>query len=221
MYFSVTVVVFAINGGKTEEKMKREAEIREIFIENAISLIAEGGFEKATTKELAHYRTHSPDIKMNEAYIYRIFGSKEKLYEAVFEHLDNELYVAFMQGVEAVRGFNYELRERMYNFFLSAWSFAIKNEERFRCYVRYYYSPYFKGNVLEEHDKLFMGVVNQLKGLFKEEADVVAILHCAFTTFLDFAIRVYNRELEDSEINRPHIFNVLYLTISYYFKKTT
>ena len=26
----------------------------------------------------------------------------------------------------------------------------------------------------------------------------------------DFAIRVYNGELEDSDINRPHIFNVLY-----------
>lgn len=34
--------------------MKREAEIKELLISNAIHLIAEGGFEKATTKELTH-----------------------------------------------------------------------------------------------------------------------------------------------------------------------
>lgn len=43
--------------------MKREAEIKELLISNAINLIAEGGFEKATTKELTHYGGHLPDLK--------------------------------------------------------------------------------------------------------------------------------------------------------------
>ena len=51
--------------------MRYEAEIKELLIENAIHLIAEGGFEKATTKELTHCGGHLPDFKMNEAYIYR------------------------------------------------------------------------------------------------------------------------------------------------------
>jgi hypothetical protein len=42
-------------------------------------------------------------------------------------------------------------------------------------------------------------------------------MHSVLTTLLDFAIRVYNGDLEDNEINRPHIFNVMYCTMSAYF----
>ena len=92
------------------------------------------------------------------------------------------------------------------------------NEERCRCYVRYYYSIYFKGHSRAAHRKLFEGMVNEMAPIFKEEADVEAILHSVFTAMFDFAIRVYNNELEDSDINRPHIFNVLYCMMATYLK---
>ena len=88
--------------------MKREAEIRGLFVENAIHLIAKGGFEMATTKELTHYRGHLPDIKMNEVYIYRLYGSKENIYAAAFQCLDLEVYEAFKNGIAAVGGFEKE-----------------------------------------------------------------------------------------------------------------
>ena len=200
--------------------MKREAEIKELLISNAIHLIAEGGFEKATTKELTHSGGMIPGFKMNEVYIYRIFGSKESLYEATFIRLDDELYHAFRNGVEAVGGFEENTKEKMHVFFLKAWDFILSNEERCRCYIRYYYSVYFKGATLETHKKHFEGMVSKMAPLFKDEADVVSILHSVFTTLFDFAIRVYNGELENSDINRPHIFNVLYCMIVTYFKDT-
>ncbi len=198
--------------------MKREAEIKELLISNAIHLIAEGGFEKATTKELTYYGGSLPNFKMNETYIYRIFGSKENLYESVFVCLDNELFQAFRSGVAAVGGFAQSKKEKIHQFFLMAWRFIIGNEERCRCYVRYYYSIYFKGRSLEAHQKLFEGMISEMTPIFKEEADVVSILHSVFTALFDFAIRVYNGELEDNDINRFHIFNVLYCMMSTYFK---
>lgn len=198
--------------------MKREADIKELLISNAIHLIAEGGFEKATTKELTHFSGNSLGIKMNEVYIYRLFGSKEKLYEAAFVCLDNELFYAFRRGVEAVGGFSSNSKDILYKFFLMAWEFILGNEERCRCYVRYYYSIYFKGHSLEAHKKLFGEIVAEMAPFFKEEADVVSILHSVFTTLLDFGIRVYNGDLEDSDINKPHIFNVLYCMMATYFK---
>ncbi len=197
--------------------MKREAEIKEILISNAIHLIAEGGFEKATTKELTHCGGTIPGFKMNEVYIYRIFGSKENLYEAAFIRLDDELYHAFRSGVEAVGGFEEKTKEKMHEFFLKAWNFILGNEEYCRCYVRYYYSIYFKGTSLEAHRKRFEGMISEMATIFKDEADVVSILHSVFTALFDFAIRVYNGDLEDSEINRPHIFNVLYCMMATYF----
>ena len=200
--------------------MRYEAEIKELLIENAIHLIAEGGFEKATTKELTYCGGHLPDFKMNEVYIYRFFGSKEKLYETAFVRLDSELIQAFKNGTEIVGGFGGDIKRKLNEFFILAWRFILGNEERCRCYVRYYYSIYFKGDSRMSHKKLFEGIITEVTPIFKEEADVEAILHSVFTAMFDFAIRVYNGELEDSDINRPHIFNVLYCMMATYFKET-
>jgi len=198
--------------------MRYESEIKELLIENAIHLIAEGGFEKATTKELTHCGGQLPDFKMNEVYIYRFFGSKEKLYETAFVRLDTELFHAFKHGVEIIGGFDDSRKEKLESFFSMAWQFILGNEERCRCYVRYYYSIYFKGASLEAHRKLFAGMVDEMTPIFKEEADVSSILHSVFTALFDFAIRVYNGDLEDNDENRPHIFNVLYCMMITYFK---
>lgn len=197
--------------------MKDTAEIKELFINNAIHLIAKGGFERATTKELTHYGGHLPSVKMNEAYIYRIFGSKENLYEAAFLSLDRELYDAFCSGINLVGRQGDDARSRMYEFFLLAWKFILGDEDRCRCYLRYYYSIYFRGHSLEVHNKLFGEVISILKPFFKDEADVFSILHSVFTTLFDFAIRVYNGQLTDDDTNRPHVFNVLYCMMSTYF----
>ena len=198
--------------------MRYEAEIKELLIENAIHLIAEGGFEKATTKELTHCGGHLPNFKMNEVYIYRFFKSKENLYEAAFVRLDTELVHAFKHGVELIGGFEEDRTDKLRDFFTMAWKFLLGNEERCRCYVRYYYSIYFKGKSSEAHKKLFEGMVAEMTPIFKDEADVEAILHSVFTALFDFAIRVYNGELEDSDINRPHIFTVLYCMMATYLK---
>ena len=200
--------------------MRYEAEIKELLIKNAIHLIAEGGFEKATTKELTHSGGNLPNLKMNQVYIYRFFKSKEELYEAAFIFLDNELYRAFKNGVEIIGGFVGCGKEKLNKFFSMAWQFVMSNEERCRCYVIYYYSNYFKGKSREAHRQLFAGIEEEMTPLFKDEADVNSILHSAFTALFDFAIRVYNGELEDNEINRPHIFNVLYSIMATYFKES-
>jgi AcrR family transcriptional regulator len=198
--------------------MRYEAEIKELLIENAIHLIAEGGFEKATTKELTYCGGQLPNFRMNEVYIYRFFGSKENLYESAFVRLDTELFYAFKRGVEKVNGYEDDVKEKLGKFFSMAWQFILGDEERCRYYIRYYYSIYFRGNSRKTHKKLFEGIVNEMIPMFKEEADVFSILHSVFTTLFDFAIRVYNGELEDNEINRPHIFNVLYCMMITYFK---
>lgn len=205
-----------MNGEK--RKMKREAEIKELLINNAIHLIATGGFEKATTKELTHSGGSLPDFKMNEVYIYRIFGSKENLFKSAFERLDHELIYAFQEAMRSVGEINTLTKENLFKFFLVAWEFILGNEEHCRCYIRYYYSIYFKDLSLEAHQSLFAKIISEMTPMFKEEADVVSILHSVFTSLLDFGIRVYNGELEDSEINRPHVFNVLYCMMATYFK---
>ncbi len=198
--------------------MKREAEIKELLISNAIHLIAAGGFESATVKELARCGGNLPGFKMNDVYIYRIFGSKESLYESAFIQLDNELFDAFRRGVVAVGGFSGDHKDKFFEFFLLAWKFILGNEERCRCYVRYYYSIYFKGHSLYAHRKLFEGMISEISPLFKDEADVFSVMHSVFITLFDFCIRVYNGDLEDNADSRTHIFNVLYCMVVSYLR---
>ena len=198
--------------------MKREAEIKKLLISNAIRLIAEGGFEKATTKELALSGGDLPDFKMNEVYIYRLFGSKERLYESAFLQLDSELFSVLEKEREAIGDIEMQTRERLYRLFLSVWRFILGNEARCRCYVRYYYSIYFNGESLRSHKQTFGNIVKNMSPLFKEEADVYSIMHGVFVMLFDFCIRVYNGDMEDSEINRFHVFNVLYSMMTAYFK---
>ena len=199
--------------------MKMEEEIRATLISNAINLIAEGGFEKATTKNLAHHSDNTTDFKINEAYIYRLFGSKEELYQSAFLSLEKELIEAFRSALmSATNGFMHNTKKAFYEFFIIVWQFLLKNEEHCRCYVRYYYSIYFKGKALMQHQQHFNSIVENFTPLFIEEADVTAIMHSVFSTLLDFAIRVYNGELTDDEENRPHVFNVLYCMVLTYLK---
>ena len=198
--------------------MRSEWEVREILIDNTIRLIAEGGFEKATTRAITKSGMVLPDVKMNDAYIYRLFGSKENLYQAAFETLDKELVLGLTRYIKEVGGITANVKESLYKIFLGAWRFLLKNEARCRCYVRYYYSVYFRGESLRQHNLLCDRLIAEFHHLFIDEADVRSIMHSVLTTLLDFAIRVYNGDLEDSEINTPHVFNVLYSSMVTYFK---
>lgn len=198
--------------------MKSEQYIREILISNTIRLIAEGGFEKATTKAITYSGGTLSEVKLNEVYIYRLFGSKEHLYATVFESLDKEFVSAMQKCLKSLKDSEGTVKERLYEVFLMVWEFLLKNEVRCRFYIRYYYSVYFHGESLSNHNRIFAEIVSAFSPLFKEEADVKSIMHSVLTTLLDFAVRVYNGDLKNSSINTPHIFNVLYCTMMTYFK---
>ena len=198
--------------------MKGEQIIKETLINNAISVVAEGGFAKATTKALTYSGESQPGIKMNEIYIYRLFGSKEDVYEAAFETLDREFVDALRTAIVQIGGFDEGTKSKLYTLFLRVWAFVLRNESRCRYYIRYYYSVYFRGSSLNGHNAHFEEILREFAILFKPDADVKSIMHSSFTTLLDFAVRVYNGDLEDSEENHPHVFNVLYCTMSSYFK---
>lgn len=200
--------------------MKFESEIRNLLIENTIRAVAEGGFEKATVKELAHTGDPIPGVKMNDVYVYRLFGSKDELYRAAFTRLDNELFDALRSTYSAIGGIEGSRREKMYELFLGMWDFILKKPERLRSYVRYYYSIYFPGQSSLEHNKRFRSLLGGIASMFKAEADVNAIMHSVFIMLLDFSIRVLNGELENSEVNVPHIFNVLYCMMLTYFDES-
>lgn len=199
--------------------MRQGDNIRHALIDNTIHVIAAGGFENATTRNIAKYPSPHFTGTINDAYIYRIFGSKEGLYDEVFATLDAELTAAFCTRLHNVHIDSQSSKEILRYLFDGVWSFVLRNEDRCRCYVRYYYSIYFKEGSQRKHRETFGQIVTTLRPLFKDEADVTAVMHSAFTAILDFAIRVYNGDLNNTDDNATHIFYVLYSIMSPYLKQ--
>lgn len=197
--------------------MKNERIYREVFINNTIRLVAEGGFEMATTRAIAGDRKEINNVKLNEVHIYRVFGTKENLFAETFAMLDNELIFVIKEGLSAFDG-GKEFKLQCEELFLKLWRFLLKNEEKCRYYTRYYHSVYFKNDIYKAHMKKYEILVEKLSPTFVPGADVWSLLHHIITVMLDFAIRVYNGALEDTEENAAHIFNVAFSSIAPYLK---
>jgi AcrR family transcriptional regulator len=199
--------------------MKNETIIREALIKNTTRLIGEGGFEKSTTNAIVHDMTHAPGIKLNEVYIYRIFGSKERLYADVFAELDTELFATVAEALDVFERKDIEFRERLSIVFDRLWRFLLGNEIKTRCYVRYFYSTYYREKSHRDHRKKLDAAAQRFAPAFTKESNVHALIHAVFMTMLDFAIQVHNGDLEDNEDTAYHVFNLLYHSLYCYLRE--
>ena len=190
----------------------KQDDLRQALIDGTIHVISKNGLDKATTKAI------SKATGINEVYIYRIFESKEKLFEKAFEYLDVQLVDKALLHVDVMymNEIDYETRCRIY--FFAMWRFLIGNKDEIFMYVRYYYSPYFKKNSAEIHKQRFVPLVNKFKDAFKDEAAVWLILNHILNVMLDFALMAHNDEMPKADNYSEHVFRVIYQSIKQYFR---
>lgn len=189
-------------------------ELHQKLIDSAICVIAESGFDKATTKQIA------TKAALNEVYIYRCFADKEDLFTKTFDFLDNELLTNTIKFMSVMYAENlmFEIRCRLY--FSAMWSFLLGNKEKCLAFVRYYYSPYFEKYSAETHKKRYEPAVENFKPAFKDEADVWMILNHILNVMLNFAIKVHNGQMSKEDNYSEHVFRVIYRSVEQYFRST-
>lgn len=188
-------------------------DVRNRLIDRTITVIAENGLDKTTTKAIVK----GTDI--NEAYIYRYFSDKKDLLSHVFDTLDEELVVKVMQHLPVMymRELEYELRCRV--FFEAVWKFLLGNKEKCLAFVQYYYSPYFTKYSAESHKRRYVPVVEKFKEAFKDEADAWMILNHILNVMLDFAVMVHNSRMPEEDDYSEHVFRVIYVSVKQYFRE--
>lgn len=187
-------------------------DMRRILIERTISVIANEGLDKTTTKAI------TAGTGINEAYIYRNFANKDELLTKAFDKLDEELIGAVLQHLPVMylQALEFDLRSRA--FFDAVWKFLLANRAHCLAFVRYYYSPYFIKYSAEKHKNRYKTVVEQFKPAFKDEADVWMILNHILNVMLDFAVKVHNGHMPGSEDYAEHVFRVIYISVKHYFR---
>lgn len=191
----------------------KQDEMRSRLIDGTIHIIACEGMDKATTKQI------SKATSMNEAYIYRCFADKEDMLAKTFASLDDELADKFAEQIPGMYNEEIPFEQRCRNLFFSMWDFLVGNREKCLTYVRYFYSPYFNRNSFEDHRKRFWPLVNTLRIVFKDEADVWMILNHILNVMLSFAVLVHNGHMPENDDYAEHVFRVIYRSVEQYFKK--
>ena len=190
----------------------KQDEIRQRLIDGTIRVIAREGLDKASTKQIGIATA------TNEAYIYRCFQGKEDMFAKAFAALDEELLAKTMEHVEVMYRADMEFVQRGRKYFFAVWAFLLSNRDKCLTYMRYFYSPYFTRYSAEEHKKRFMPLLNKFSGAFKDEADVWMILNHILNVMLDFAVKVHNDQMPDTDIYAEHVFRVIYASVKQYFK---
>lgn len=188
-------------------------EVRERLIARTITVIANEGLDRTTTKAIVK----GTDI--NEVYIYRYFANKEDLLAKMFAKLDDEfvekvlLHIPVMYRIEL----DFELRCRF--FFAAFWKFLLDNREKCLAFRQYYYSPYFTRLSVNEHKERCQPIVKKFGDAFRVEADVWMIINHILNVMLDFAVMVHNGQVSAGEDYEEHVFRVVYYSVQQYFKK--
>ena len=191
--------------------MKHE-DLRRKLIDGTIHVIAKEGLDKATTKQIGLY------TNTNEAYIYRCFADKEDMFAKAFDTLDQELFNTAMDNVSVMYNRELPYEKRCRQFFFSVWNFMIDNHDGCLTYVRYYYSPYFLKYSVNLHKQRYLPLVETFNDAFLEEAEVWLILTHILNVMFDFAIKVHDGRMPNSEEFSEHVFRVIYASIKQYFK---
>lgn len=188
--------------------------MREILLARTVSVIAQEGMDKTTTKAIV------AGTGINEAYIYRLFSDKSDLLSKTFDLLDEELVTVVKENLSLL--YNSEIEEdlRFRMLFDAFWNFLLGNREKCLAFVRYYYSPYFSKYSAGSHRRRYVPLISEFSGVFREEADVWMILNHVLNVMLDFAVKVHLGQMSESDDYVEHVFRVVYVSVKQYFKST-
>ena len=184
----------------------KNGDVRKKLIESTITVIAEKGLDKTTTKAI------SIDSNLNEVYIYRNFESKEEMIKCAFEVLDRELLQVILDSTPILEE-DLPIQERCNRVVSSIWAFLLQDSKRCKSYIRYYYSPYFHDFSAKTHSELYAEAIEKFVPVFKEGVIVRLFLHYILDAMLATAIKVFDGSMPEGDKTEEYLCEVIYSSI--------
>lgn len=179
-------------------------EMRQVFIDSAVRVVARDGLEKTTTKAIAS------EAKLNEAYIYKCFSGKDDLLSAAL-HMEDVNFANLLQKTLPVMHMpGLSWKERAYILWKRSWDFILNEPADCIFYIRYYYSASCRAHAYETHLACFKTLIEKASKSFKPGTYMDMLIHQVFSTMLFFASRVMNGEMENSEETITWAFEQIY-----------
>lgn len=179
-------------------------EMRQVFIDSAVRVVARDGMEKATTKAIAS------EAKLNEAYIYKCFSGKDDLLSAALHMEDVNFANHLQKTLPVMRMPGFSWKERAYILWKKIWEFVLSKPADCIFYIRYYYSASCRAYAYETHLACFRPLIEQASKSFKPGTYMDMLIHQVFSTMLFYASGVLNSEMENSEETTKWAFEQIY-----------
>lgn len=178
--------------------------IKQALIDSAVRVVARDGVEKATTKAIA------AEAKLNEAYIYKCFPSKDELLSEAFLMEDTRFSTFLGKTLPVMRTPGLLWRERAYILWKRSWEHILGIPDDCGFYIRYYYSASCRAHAYEMHLACYKPLIERVSHVFLPGTNMDMLIHQIFSTMLFFASRVLNGELENSEATTLWAFEQIY-----------
>ena len=185
-------------------------EMRLALLNSTVQIIARDGLEKTTTRAI------TTTAQLNEAYLYRFFDDTEDLFKETFTMLDKELVSILLLHLPTMTNKALDFETGCRVLFNSCWKFILSNREKCLCFIRYYYSPYFKKYSYDDHQERYKKVIDVIAPAFRPKANVWMILNHVLNTMLNFATKVFNGAIDDCDDTEKHVFLICYSSIKPY-----
>ncbi len=177
---------------------------RELLIDKTVSVIANEGLDKTTTKAIVQ----GTDI--NESYIYRFFRDKEELLVKTFSALDDELVDRMFTAFAALGQEGLKSKTQWEWYVSSIWNFFLENPEKSIAYARYYYSQYYWKYSAAEHKKRHAPLVTKLQRVLRPGGDAWMLSEYILHAMLNFAVRVCQGEIPQEENTARQVLSLIY-----------
>ena len=178
--------------------------IKQALIDSAVRVVARDGVEKATTKAIA------AEAKLNEAYIYKCFPSKDELLSEAFQMEDVNFANLLQKTLPIMHMPGLSWKERAYILWKKSWEFILSKPADCIFYIRYYYSASCRAHAYDVHLACYKPLIERAGKAFRPGTNMDMLIHQIFSTMLFFASRVLNGELENSEATTQWAFEQIY-----------
>ena len=191
------------------------------FMDATMRFVAELGLESFAVLQAAIL------ADVNEALVYRDFGTKENLLFECYNLVANEVAGLYNDAPELVLADDEKMFEQFHEMWIDYFTFLIKNDYKTLYYQSYRDSEHIKTYVQKEAEGKtadFTGLIHVVEPVMKAFPLPEGMsMHYIWTYLMDisavFAKRIIRKELPDTKESYEFIWNLMASGLSAYIKK--
>lgn len=185
----------------------KHSDIRNTLLSRTISVIADQGFDGATTRAI------TGTTGINDAYIYRCFKGKEDLMAEAFATVDEDICRVLNNHTDSK---TVDLRAA----FADLWRYFLNNPEKTRMYSRYWYSPYYQWNSAERHRETYAPLMEKIQSLLTDGANAELLMQVVLCGMITLALCVFDGSVPDNSKTAEEVGRLAYHAMCSYLRAT-